>query len=138
MRSIFTSIHNTHAYIHLFTAIAHFLWKKALIISWAKVDRATRKDPLFQRIVRRQDDMNPPYIFLLFGVEAKLLFTSHSWPQWGGADLIGFLDEVARPVPVDTWSYHATFISTISCRSLPPLYLCIDVCSFFYIFDKFK
>ena len=109
-----------------------------MIISWAKVDRATRKDPLFQRIVRRQDDMNPPYIFLLFGVEAKLLFTSHSWPQWGGADLIGFLDEVARPVPVDTWSYHATFISTISCRSLPPLYLCIDVCSFFYIFDKFK
>ena len=40
----------------------------------------------------------------------------------GWADLIGFSDEVARPVPVDTWPDHATFIS-ISCRSLPPLHL---------------
>ena len=46
----------------------------------------------------------------LFGVEAKLLFTLHNWPRWGGADLIGFLDEVERSLPVDTWPDHATFI----------------------------
>ena len=67
----------------------------------------------------------------------KAAVTSHNWPRWGGADLIGFLDEVARPVPVDTWPDHATFIS-ISCRSLPPLYLCINVCLFLFIFHEFN
>eukprot|EP01036_Dinobryon_divergens_P029490 gene29490-38593_t len=27
----------------------------------------------------------------LFGAEAKILFTSHNWPRWGGEDLMGFL-----------------------------------------------